>query len=66
MVPCKWCHVVVELILREDIQTKKLFNSQNVVCVGRKKSVKLPELGGGGGGGLGNSGNARIEVCFLF
>ena len=40
--------------------------AQNVVFVGRIKSVKLPELGGGGGGGLGNSGNARIEVCFSF
>merc|ERR1712208_212277 len=28
-----------------------------------KKSVKLPELGGGG---LGNSGNARIEKFFYF
>ena len=40
--------------------------AQNVVFVGRKKSVKLPELGGGRGGGLGNSGNDELKSFYCF
>ena len=39
--------------------------AQNVVFVGRKKSVKLPELGGGGGvGGFGQCPNSKVFIVW--